>query len=209
MTGSSDQSLEELRILLLRYLEGSLPIQIKQTVEDMLMTDEQAQRELEGLKMIQNYLMTDQTLFCPDPSEIADFVITGNDPSGAITSHLEECRSCWEELQSLRSLQPSDPIPPRVLETVRRKLAEVQPDKRYLELPVAAKIQPPDDFTLIRSEQRLPRPAPAFGMPEEPPPMPAADRDKRSFSLFWRVLLAISTAAGLALLWHYFIRGAP
>jgi hypothetical protein len=212
MTGSSDQSLEELRILLLEYLEGSLPIQIKQTVDEMLVTDEQARKELDGLKIIMNALETDQTLFCPDPSEIADFVITGNDPLGTITNHLKECRSCLEEVQSLRNRQSSDGIPPQILETVRRKLAEVSPDKQYFEVPIAAGIQPPDRYTLIRSsclKPKTPPPTPASDPTKSPPPMPSPDQGNRSFSLFWKVLLAISSAVGVALLWYYFIRGAP
>lgn len=216
MTGSSDQSLEELRILLLEYLEGSLPIQIRVTVDDMLITDEQARKELEGLKIIMNALKTDQTLFCPDPLEIADFVITGNDPLGTITNHLNECRSCLEEVQSLRNRQSSDGIPPQILETVRRKLAEVNPDKQYFEVPIAADIRPHDKFTMIRSSERMiassgrmPVSEPEPDQTESPLPMPSPDRGRRSFSLFWKVLLAISSAVGVALLWYYLFRGTP
>jgi hypothetical protein len=129
MTEYKDLALEELRILLLRHLEGSLSDEEESKVQELLRSSEVA-AELEGLRKIENVLKTDKTLFCPDVLEIDEFLATGKDPSGRIASHLEECASCQQEAQALREFKPEAKIPPILWETVTQELdrrGKVQP----------------------------------------------------------------------------------
>jgi hypothetical protein len=124
MTGSGEYSSEELRILLLRHLEGSLSQEEERNVSDLLRTSEKARKELEGLRRIMDTLKTDKTLFCPDPSDIAEFITSGQDPDGKIAGHLNECPSCREEAHSLKSFRPAPTIPPEIWNKISSKLAE-------------------------------------------------------------------------------------
>ncbi|AFM23322.1 hypothetical protein [Desulfomonile tiedjei] len=187
MTSSSDRSLVELRVLLLQYIEGSLPQEEGQKVTELLRTNEQARKELDGLKVIMHTLRTDKDLFCPEPSEIADFVATGNDPAGKISDHLKECLSCREDVQSLKCLQPADGMPPEIWDAVHDKLVKLGRESQHfdfqiplaaqggrrdkLDLPIAADVEPPDE---IPEEPQTPLAADEPISPEqtEPPERP-------------------------------------
>src|SRR5271157_558341 len=123
MTAPKDSSSEELRILLLRHLEGSLSDEEERKVTDLLQSDKVA-AELEGLRQIWHTLKTDRTVFCPDVSEIAEFLATGKDSTGRIESHLEECASCRQEAESIRNFRPAPSIPPEIWNKVSEKLRQ-------------------------------------------------------------------------------------
>ncbi|MGO9571753.1 MAG: hypothetical protein ACLP5H_29860 [Desulfomonilaceae bacterium] len=124
MTSPSQYSPEELRILLLRYLEGSLSGEEAREVSELLRTSAIVSQELEGLRKIMQTLKTDKTLFCPDPSDICEFVATGHDATGKIVSHLRECVSCRQEAQALKDFRPASKIPPQIWSKVSEKMAQ-------------------------------------------------------------------------------------
>lgn len=115
---------EELRILLLRYLEGSVSQEEESKVSRLLQASPEASRELEELKRLTQTLKTDKTVFCPDLSEISEFCDTGDDPSGTIAAHLEECTSCREEANALKAFRPNANIPPEIWNRISDKLAQ-------------------------------------------------------------------------------------
>lgn len=127
MTGTSKYSPEELRILLLRYLEGSLTEDEKREVSGLLRESAQAQMELESLQTIVRELKTDKRIFCPDLVDIAEFVNTGKDPTGEMAEHLGECLSCREEALLFKGFRPADTIPPEIWSRVRTKFKERAP----------------------------------------------------------------------------------
>lgn len=124
MTSPRDYSPEELRILLLRYLEGSLSGEEASEVSELLRTSPEVSQELEGLRKIMLSLKTDKTVFCPDPSDISEFVATGHDSTGKIASHLRECVSCQKEAQAFKDFRPASTIPPQIWSKVSEKMAQ-------------------------------------------------------------------------------------
>ncbi len=69
-------------------------------------------------------LSADKTVFCPDASDISEFVSTGHDATGKIAKHLRECASCRKEAQSFEAFRPAETIPPRIWKTVSGTLAQ-------------------------------------------------------------------------------------
>lgn len=127
MTGASDYSMEELRILLLGYLEKSLPKDKEEEISALLQASEQARRELEELRRLTHTLRTDKTVFCPDVSDVAEFITTGDDVTGRIADHLSQCAACKKEAQEIREFQPVDKIPSEIWGIVSQNL----PDKKF------------------------------------------------------------------------------
>lgn len=105
-------------------MEGKLPDEQKSEVSDQLRTNGEVRRELDGLRQILNTLNKERTVFCPDVSEIAEFVATGDDPSGRILAHLQKCVPCQTEVHALEDFRPASKIPSGIWNKIKAKLAE-------------------------------------------------------------------------------------
>lgn len=96
-----EYSLEELRVTLGQYLEGSLPEEDKADIEHLLAVSQEAHSELDKLREMTGLLREAKTLFCPQPEDISDYVESGVDPGGMISQHLKECQTCRDEVRLL------------------------------------------------------------------------------------------------------------
>ena len=124
MTSPTEPSSEELRILLIRYLEGSLSPREEDQVSGYLRTSERASSELKGLRGLLDTLKTDKTVFCPELSDISELVATGHDATGKIARHLKECISCRKEAKALKYFHPASSIPPEIWQVVKARLSQ-------------------------------------------------------------------------------------
>jgi hypothetical protein len=114
---------EALRLCLLRYLEGTMSPKEREDFERELRASPATARELDALKDMMDLLTTDKTVFCPDLSDIAEFLDSGHDPEGRVSRHLDECPACAEHALTLGAARPSTGLPPEIWVKVRETLS--------------------------------------------------------------------------------------
>jgi hypothetical protein len=115
-------SIEQRRLLLLRYLEGLLAEEESIAVERLLESSKEAFRELDELKSMVQLMRTSERVFCPEPWLISEFLETGKDPSGELSKHLRECDTCRQEAMVLGIYPVDERIPLTLMEDIRREL---------------------------------------------------------------------------------------
>ncbi|MDQ7781625.1 MAG: hypothetical protein RDU20_02020 [Desulfomonilaceae bacterium] len=122
MSDPKDELKDAQRELLIRAVDGSLPIEDKPAVERLLENDPNASCELEELLALTSILREHESVFCPDPVELSDFLDTGHDPSGAISEHLDSCNTCREEMNALRGTHGHAIMPADLLKSITAEL---------------------------------------------------------------------------------------
>jgi hypothetical protein len=122
MKTAQDYSIEERRLMLLRYLEGLLPETEMRMVEQFLESNEEASREFDELRDIFRIMRKDHRAFCPEPWLISEFLETGEDPSGELSKHLRECSACREETVALGEPTKHGSMPRQLLENIMKEL---------------------------------------------------------------------------------------
>ncbi len=86
--------LKHLETEFVAYLEGKLSEEDAKRVEEHLRYCPKCGAELEETLSLIQALQADKTLFCPSSSAIFDYATRGEDPTGAIAQHVEDCESC-------------------------------------------------------------------------------------------------------------------
>jgi len=138
MKTESGNSIEERRLLLLRYLEGLLAEEERKAVEQLLESSKEAFSEFDELKDMLRIMRKDDRVFCPEPSLISDFIETGQDPSVELSKHLRDCEACREEAAALEKCRDAGNMPRELFQAIKKELGAVSkatpppPDRAWL-----------------------------------------------------------------------------
>lgn len=121
--------------LLLAYLEDALSPEQKLQVDRHVSSCERCSSELQELGGITAALKNNRQVFCPDSSVIHEFVETGRDPEGAVSTHVKVCPTCFALAEALRTEPASEKMPTQLWERVQDRLGATN----------ATPISPPDE----------------------------------------------------------------
>jgi uncharacterized protein with PIN domain len=103
-----DDHVDDLR---LPYLEGLLSPEEKANFEDHLDQCPACKSKLEEMSRWTSILSENAREMCPDAWELFDYVRTGKDLRGTISSHVETCHLCSTDVESFRKEISREPVP--------------------------------------------------------------------------------------------------
>jgi hypothetical protein len=116
------QQLEHPDELLLPYLEDLLSPEQKLDVDRHVSGCERCSSELRELGRITSELRSNKEAFCPDSSEIYQYIKTGHDPEGRISRHLKVCPTCLTFAESVRTETSPERMPVQLWERLQERL---------------------------------------------------------------------------------------
>ncbi|MGC8907922.1 MAG: zf-HC2 domain-containing protein [Desulfomonilaceae bacterium] len=111
--------------LLLLYVENLLPTHTKTAVMNHLEECPECLSEVEMLSRSVSLLKTHKEVFCPEPWELAEYAIHGDDCSGSVTRHIAHCPSCAQEFHELSQPAPTA-IPDKLWAAIQEECAARQ-----------------------------------------------------------------------------------
>lgn len=93
--------------LLFLYVEGLLSTETSTLVERHLHECEECRHELELISSTVSLLKSNKKVFCPEPWELAEFAVKGDECNGFLKTHMEHCPLCAKEFEELSSPGPT------------------------------------------------------------------------------------------------------
>jgi anti-sigma factor RsiW len=111
--------------LLLLYVEDLLPSHTRTSVTTHLEECPECRVEVEMLRRSVSLLKAHKEVFCPEPWELAEYAIHGDDCSGSVTRHIEHCPSCAQEFHELSQPAPTV-IPDKLWAAIQEECAARQ-----------------------------------------------------------------------------------
>ncbi|MFC1833621.1 hypothetical protein ACFL2Q_02660 [Thermodesulfobacteriota bacterium] len=124
MKDITEYSLQEKRLFLIQYLEGTLSEQEEISAEELLKSSEEASHELEGLTKMIHIVRGNERVFCPQPWDIARALENDEDSAGEIILHIHDCEMCKKEALALREGPASEAIPARLWSSIKAEFPE-------------------------------------------------------------------------------------
>jgi hypothetical protein len=123
----SDHHMEGLR---LPYLEGLLSPEEKADFEDHIHDCPVCRAKLAEMNHWASTLAANAQAMCPEPWELFDYVTTGKDALGIVSSHLDKCPSCSEVADSFRTHADREGVPGHLWEKMRGTAGEPPAERR-------------------------------------------------------------------------------
>jgi len=105
------------------YLEGKLSEDDTRRVEEHLRECPTCRVELEETRSLIQALGANKTLFCPSSSAIFDYATKGDDSSGGIAQHLQECEPCRLEYAQYCEAAGKHVLPDELWAGIKAQLA--------------------------------------------------------------------------------------
>lgn len=121
-TTGPPNTLEHPDELLLPYLEDMLGPEEKLDLERHLSGCERCSSELRELDRITAALRENKLAFCPDSTEIVQFVENGLDPEARISRHLKVCPTCLAFAEACRTEAPPESMSPELWQRLQERL---------------------------------------------------------------------------------------
>jgi hypothetical protein len=120
--------------LLLAYLENELAPEQKLEIDQHVSHCERCSSEIEKLVKITAALKSNKEAFCPDSSEIYQYIRTGDTQEGRISRHLEACPTCFAFAEALRTEASPETMPQAVWKQLQERF-EIK-DVQHRAVPV-------------------------------------------------------------------------
>lgn len=124
--------------LLLPYLENELSPDQRLDVDQHVSRCERCSSELQKLGRITAALKSNKEAFCPDSSDIYQYIKTGFNPEGRISRHLEACPTCLAFAEAIRTEASPENMPAALWKQLQERLGI----KDVRQVPVPASTEP-------------------------------------------------------------------
>ena len=108
--------------MLLPYVEKLLPPGDMRTVEEHLLECSECANRVEGLRRAIAALKSHSKVFCPEPWELYEYIVHGEDPDGLVKHHVRSCESCRAICRSWSSRAGDEILPRHLWKTMRDRL---------------------------------------------------------------------------------------
>ncbi len=120
-------SLEHPDDLLLPYIEDTIAPEEKARLNEHLRQCGECALKLKELRETTAALKQNKQAFCPEPWELYEFAMTGADPNGTVSIHVQDCPLCSQELNDWKSTAREEAMPPELWDLLRKHLPEAGP----------------------------------------------------------------------------------
>jgi hypothetical protein len=121
--------------LLLPYVEDMITPAEKAGIEEHLSTCRDCASRVEELRETIAALRENKRAFCPELWELHDFARSGDDPHGVISTHVENCPFCSEELSAWKSATIEERMPAELWSELKTRLPKSSPKQIITSAP--------------------------------------------------------------------------
>ncbi len=110
--------------LLLPYVEDLIAPADRAGVEEHLSTCQECTARVEGLREMISALRENKRAFCPEPWQLHVFAQSGEDLHGTISTHVDDCPFCSEDLRAWKGAALEERMPSELWGRLRQRLPE-------------------------------------------------------------------------------------
>jgi hypothetical protein len=121
--------------LLLPYVEDMITPAEKTGIEEHLSTCRDCASRVEELRETILALRENKRAFCPELWELHDFARSGDDPHGVISTHVENCPFCSEDLRAWKRATEEERMPAELWNRLKERIPAPAPRQVPLETP--------------------------------------------------------------------------
>ncbi len=112
----------------LPYLENRLDPQKRADVEKHLAECSECTKDMKSLSSMIDLLRSNKQAFCPEPWQIYEHIISGEDPNSMVAKHINICDPCRSEFSEMRA-SFQEKIPSHLLKQVTGRHRKATPER--------------------------------------------------------------------------------